>query len=451
MDSRKLTDKQEVFCQEYLIDLNGTKALIRAGYSEKGAKSSASKLLAKGNVKKRINELKAGRTERTKLDLLRGLSVIGMILVITPGAWGQNYSWLEHADWVGLVVADMIFPTFLFCVGFSISISMTRKLDSGLGRSTIFRQLVTRACLLIMLGLFISWTSNFVLAELRIPGVLQRIGFCYMLVSALVLFTVRVGGSAKHLVNVRLLALVYAAVLILYWLLLYVVPVPGFDASTVSNISLQGFDSLASWPAYLDRIIFGIDHLWDLAQTDGVVTYGPEGVLASFPAATNTLMGAILGALYVQNSRYYQEKYLAGLGCGLFVMGFAISAFCPIVKKLWTSSFALSSAGVSVLLLLAFSYFVQLKWPTRLAQPLNVYDSNALLAFVVSWLGMMCIFSLPVAESLGGVSFRTLGYNFFKSYVSSSQLASLLFGLSFLVLFYIPLCVMYQKKLFVRL
>ena len=111
-------------------------------------------------------------TRLVSLDVFRGVTMAAMVIVNNPGDWGTVYGPLLHAPWHGWTPTDLIFPFFLFIVG--VSLTMSRKSD-GPGRSV-----VRRGALLIALGLFLSGFPRFQLERWRIPGVLQRIGICYV-------------------------------------------------------------------------------------------------------------------------------------------------------------------------------------------------------------------------------------------------------------------------------
>src|SRR4051795_9741441 len=113
-------------------------------------------------------------TRMRALDGLRGLAVLGMILVNNQGSGAHAFWGMAHADWNGWSSADLVFPTFLFVVGGSLALSMAR-------RPVRLAKIVRRAALLFAIGLGMNALPPTVLGEVRIMGVLQRIGLCFLL------------------------------------------------------------------------------------------------------------------------------------------------------------------------------------------------------------------------------------------------------------------------------
>ncbi len=370
-----------------------------------------------------------------ELDILRGLSILGMILVITPGDWSQRFQWMNHAEWIGYPLSDMIFPSFLFCVGMSIAISLNKKRKLNISNTNIIRKIITRTILLFAIGIFINGFPNFNWQNIRIPGVLQRIAVCYCLVSFIWLYSMQ----SKKITNSLLIALTIA---ISYFVLLYFIPVPSFG--------ITGHSAANSWASYIDQNIFGIQHLWIYGTSNGVVTYDPEGILASLPAAINVIFGVVFGQLYLQNSKWYQPAYIFLTGFVLLLIGYILhsTGIMPMIKKIWTSSFALFSSGFS-LIVLAFIQLSLTKAPAfkKVYDPFIVFGSNALLAFIIGNL-FMPIMDMPLFSEL---SIRQSGFEFFKNIVNSAQWGSFLYSFTFLLILYSGLYFLYQKKWFLKL
>src|ERR671916_2333121 len=129
----------------------------------------------------------AGRM--ASLDVFRGLTIAGMILVNNPGTWGAIYDPLEHAAWHGWTPTDLIFPFFLFIVGVSITLALSRRAEAGGSKRDLYVKIVRRAAIIFGLGLFLAGFPYFDLSTIRIPGVLQRIAVCYLISSLVFLKT----------------------------------------------------------------------------------------------------------------------------------------------------------------------------------------------------------------------------------------------------------------------
>src|SRR5215207_8310137 len=121
------------------------------------------------------------------LDAFRGLTIAGMILVNNPGTWGAIYDPLEHAAWHGWTPTDFVFPFFLFIVGVSITLALSRRAETAGSKRDLYVKIVRRTVLIFALGLVLSGFPFFHLSTLRIPGVLQRIAVCYLFASLIFL------------------------------------------------------------------------------------------------------------------------------------------------------------------------------------------------------------------------------------------------------------------------
>jgi predicted acyltransferase len=171
------------------------------------------------------------------LDVFRGITIAGMILVNNPGSWEHIYWPLEHAQWHGWTPTDLVFPFFLFIVGIAIPLAFGKRLESGGSTRDLYVKIVKRTLIIFAIGLFLNAFPDFGLAELRIPGVLQRIAVCYFFASIIFLNT-----------KVRTQIAITIGLLIFYWLLVKLVPAPGYAAG---DLTKDG-----SLPSYVDRVDF---------------------------------------------------------------------------------------------------------------------------------------------------------------------------------------------------
>ncbi|RYI92072.1 MAG: DUF1624 domain-containing protein, partial [Acetobacteraceae bacterium] len=323
----------------------------------------------------------AGRLDA--LDVLRGLAVAGMILVVSPGDWAFAYAPLRHADWDGWTLADMVFPTFLFSVGLAVSLAFPKTFGPG-ERRAFWIKAARRVGLLILIGLLLETTYILCLAlgsggpgvadlgHMRLPGVLQRIALCYLLAVVAVMATGRREPGAVS-IRPRAIGLVIAAILLGYWLLMSFVPVPGHGAGHL--------DPAGNLAAFIDRTIFTPDHLWQLgwAEWGGPLVYDPEGLLSTLPAATNVLFGVLAGHLLTSGRA--RPTLLIGLGgLTLFLAGLALDPLFVINKRIWTSSFALLSSGVSAMLLASLLMALPHRAATVAATPFRILGANAIAA-----------------------------------------------------------------------
>ncbi|PYM27061.1 MAG: DUF5009 domain-containing protein [Candidatus Rokuibacteriota bacterium] len=285
------------------------------------------------------------------LDAFRGLTIAAMVLVNNPGTWAAVYAPLTHARWHGLTPTDVIFPFFLFIVGVAIPLS----------RPTVGRVL-RRAAIIFALGLVLNGLPRFDWATIRIPGVLQRIAVCYLVAALLFLTT-----------GWRTQAIVTAALLLGYWGAMTLVPVPGYGRG---NLGPEG--NLAAW---LDRAVLG-PHIWRAARV-----YDPEGILSTVPAVATTLLGVLTGR-WAQSARPPRviTGGLALAGALGAVLGAAWGVWFPVNKALWTSSYAVLTAGLALLVFAACYWATEVRGWRRWAAPFVVLGVNALALFFLSTL-----------------------------------------------------------------
>ena len=123
------------------------------------------------------------------LDVFRGITIAGMVLVNNPGTWSSIYWPLEHAEWNGWTPTDLVFPFFLFIVGVSITLAFARRVEEGKVKRDLYLKVIKRTAIIFGLGLFLNGFPYFPLATIRIAGVLQRIALCYLIASLIFLTT----------------------------------------------------------------------------------------------------------------------------------------------------------------------------------------------------------------------------------------------------------------------
>src|ERR1043166_1969648 len=289
------------------------------------------------------------------LDVFRGLTIAGMILVNNPGTWDYIYSPLEHSKWHGWTPTDLVFPFFLFIVGVSITLALSRRAESARSRRDLYAKIVRRALIIFALGLLLSDFPYTDPATFRIPGVLQRIAVCYLLASFIFLNTKwrtpsPLASPLASFISLttrgRTRAALAAALLLAYWAVLKLVAAPGFAAG---DLTMRG--SIAS---YVDRTVFG-KHTWK-------PLYDPEGILSTAGALVTTLAGVLTGH-YLRARREPLEKVAAmfTVGAACVTVGWAWNYWFPINKALWTSSYVVFTTGLALQLLAVCYWLVDIK------------------------------------------------------------------------------------------
>jgi predicted acyltransferase len=376
------------------------------------------------------------------LDVFRGLAVAGMIIVNDPGS--EDHIWwpLDHAPWHGWTPTDLVFPAFLFAVGTALGLSFPRRLDPA-DRGVRWRRIGRRVLALIGLGLALTLIEQPSLATLRLPGVLQRIGLCYGLAAALVTLTARRGPDGLSRLNLPVIAGAAFLILAAYWAAMTLIPVPGIGAGVLTP---EG--NLAG---YVDRMVLTTTHMWG-AGTDarGNVVYDPEGLLSTLPALANVLFGAFAAVAW--RRRPERAAYWIAIGgVALLVAGLLLDPVFPINKRLWTSSFALATSGVSAILFALCMMMTRRASTDRWLAPFRVLGMNAILAYSLSMLlaiiGMQQI--VPIAHG----TVTPMGWTFalIVGLVSNPWLASFLCSLVLLALVFAAVAPLHRRGIHFRL
>ena len=359
------------------------------------------------------------------LDVFRGLTIAGMILVNNPGSWEAIHPPFEHAAWHGWTPTDLVFPFFLYIVGVSITLALARRAEASGTKRDLYLKIVRRTLIIFALGLVLAGFPRYQLSTLRIPGVLQRIAVCYLIASVIFLNT-----------KWKTQAVIAAALLLIYCVLMISIPVPGFGAG---DLSMEG--NLA---AYVDRAVFG-RHTWK-------PLYDPEGLLSTIPAIATTLSGVLTGH-WLRTRRDPLDK-----ACGMFVAGasgivagWAWGGWFPVNKALWTSSYVLLTAGLALQFLALCYWLVDIKGVRRPVKPFLIFGTNALVIYFLSEL-FSNIISLVTfwRDGESRVDLKTYIYeNAFASWATPKN-ASLMFAVCIVLLWLGVATLLYRKRIFIK-
>jgi predicted acyltransferase len=309
------------------------------------------------------------------LDVFRGATVAGMVLVNNPGSWRYVYPPLQHAEWHGCTPTDLVFPFFLFVVGVSIAFALGRRREAGDSRSALAARALRRAAVIFALGLLLHAIPSFDFSTLRIPGVLQRIAICYLAAALVFLWT----GWRGQLV-------VACAALLAYWAALTLVPVPGFGAG---DLGKEG--NLAAW---IDRTVLG-PHIWRVGRV-----YDPEGILSTVPAIATTLAGVLAGQwMRRAGSAARMMGGLTGAGIVSGALGLAWGLSHPINKSLWTGSYVLFTAGAALIALAVCYWVIEVRGSRWWTPPFAALGVNALGIFFLSTLAGRMLVLIKVMDA----------------------------------------------------
>src|SRR5215216_3764829 len=361
------------------------------------------------------------------LDVFRGLTIAGMVLVNNPGTWSSIYWPLQHAQWHGWTPTDLVFPFFLFIVGVSITLAFARRVEEGSVKRDQYLKVIKRTAIIFALGLFLNGFPYFQLGTIRIAGVLQRIAICYLIASLIFLRT-----------KVRTQLLIALALLVIYWLVMTRLAAPGY---VPVDLSKEG--SVAS---FIDRVILR-QHIWRQGRV-----YDPEGLLSTIPAVSTTLFGVLTGH-WLRSERTRMEKvvgmFVVGAVC--VVLGWSWNPFFPINKSLWTSSYVLFTAGLALQLLALCYWVIDIKGYRHWAWPFEVFGVNALALFVGTGLMVkaMALIRLPHGDGTQISSQGWIFRNLFLSWASPIN-ASLFYAIAFILLWLFLMWLLYRKRVFIK-
>jgi predicted acyltransferase len=373
------------------------------------------------------------------LDVLRGITIAFMIMVNDPGGPG-TWHFMTHSAWNGLTPTDIVFPAFLFVVGVSIVFAADARLARGATRTELAWHMAKRAGILFLLGIVVNGFPFFELSHLRIYGVLQRIAICYLAVGLFYLWDRRVWTKVAAL----------AAVLVGYWVLVRWVPVPGAGVPGRDIPFLDPNLNLVSW---LDRHLMP-HHLYLDWTTHN--QRDPEGLLSDIPAIGTTLIGLLVG-LWLRTSRAVSVK-TAGLGAATVIClgaGYLWAAWFPLNKNMWTSSFVLVTAGWSLAVLtLAYWAMEQKGWgkdrSKRWVWPWLVFGSNAIVAYMISELLASTLSAIVIPAGGRHEDLHLFLFDHGFKYLPDPGWASFAYSVSYAAVCFIPVWVLYQKKIFVK-
>jgi predicted acyltransferase len=373
------------------------------------------------------------------LDVFRGLTIAGMILVNDPGS-DASYWPLNHADelmtahpagwypgklWVdanGWTPTDLIFPFFLFIVGASMVLSFAARRARGDSRQSLMKHAARRSALILLIGYAIRILPYVDFFHMRYPGVLQRIAIVYLFASVITLWT-----------STRGRILWTAGLLAGYYAVMCFVPVPGCDHAAwfTQHCSLAGF---------IDRKLM-LGHLY---RRD----FDPEGLLSTLPAIATTLLGTLAGE-FLRGVASFRLKLcgLALAGVAGLAAGYAWHPWFPISKPLWTSSYVLFTAGAACLLLALCWWLIEMRGWHAWARPFLWLGSNAIVAYALSTFIAKLGSIIKVSD---GTTVQTWIYEHWFAPLAQPKNASLAFALCYVALWMVVAWALYRKKIFVK-
>jgi len=375
------------------------------------------------------------------LDILRGITIAGMLLVNNPGTWSYIYRPLEHAEWIGLSPTDLVFPFFIFCMGVSMAFSL-KKFNYKLS-GPLMMKIVRRTVILFLIGWAVQWFGHLVrglckgdpfieavnnLDTLRYLGVFQRLALVYFFGSmCVVLFSKRV---IPWLVYIILVA--YAVILGLG---------NGYDFS-LDNIIAQ-----------IDNSVLGTDHMYHESAYGESISFDPEGILSTLPCIAHVLIGYLVGRMILavhNNSERVSTMLL--WGTMLLLAGWLLQYGIPCGKKMWSSTFVMITCGMAMCIQALLIYFVDIKGKKRWGQFFETFGVNPLALYLMGTVLAILFGAIPIGHNAegGNITIHSAVYDFFTSF-SSEYTASALYAISFVLLNWVIGHILYKKKIYIKI
>jgi len=426
----------------------------------------------------------------TSLDAFRGLTIAGMMLVNNPGDWSHVYRPLLHAKWNGWTPTDWIFPFFLFIMGVAMALSLRVRIETTAHKAAVWLKIIKRTLLLFGLGLVLSafrdysvslvrlfvilavlialggalllylrlriadpgereaaarrvissampfviigvilagfYSFNF--ATVRIPGVLQRIALCYLAVSAMMVLLPRPRDQW----------IAMGALILVYLVIMYGLYVPGHGRAVWTP---EGHAS-----GYIDRLVFGLKHLWSGTRDSG---YDPEGIVTTLTAILSVFLGLQFGKVLVRVQDHKERLFQwLVLGSFLTVLGLILDFLIPINKQLWTPTYSIFMAGFGGLLLAGCYWLIEMKGRNWWSRPFVMMGMNPLFIF---WLSGFLVRNMFL-NHVGDTNLRSWLYvNGYSSLLGETNIASLAFALSNVAFWLLVGWLMYRRRWFVKI
>ena len=376
------------------------------------------------------------------LDVLRGITIAGMILVNNPGSWDSVYTPLRHASWHGLTPTDLVFPFFMFIMGISTFLSL-KKYHFECTRQAIWK-IVKRTCVIFAIGLGLAWFSLFfrtwnmlasenlpfwshlgqsmwVFDRIRILGVLQRLALSYGFAAVIALFL-----KHKHI------PYLIGTLLVTYLLILIVGD--GYENSEASILSI------------VDRAVLGLKHMY----SDNAIE--PEGLLSTIPSIAHVLIGFCCGK-WLTEIKDIREKLLRLflVGTILTFLGFLLNYGCPINKKIWSPTFVLVTCGLASNLLALLIWIIDVKGHKKWSRFFEAFGINPLFMYVLAAVVSVLLGNTHCTYNGAEISLKGYVCKVLLQPLFGDYFGSLVFALLFVSLIWACGYILYKKRIYIKI
>ena len=396
-------------------------------------------IMAKTKTKTKTNQNNSKRL--LAVDILRGITIAGMLLVNNPGTWSHLYAPLSHAEWIGLTPTDLVFPFFMFVMGVSMYFSL-RKFNFSMS-GPLMLKIVRRTVLLFLIGWVIQWFGMWLrglynpeasfwadmFGKLRILGVLQRLALAYFF-----------GSLIAVLMKTKWLPWLIAIILVVYAIILG--RGHGYDFSLENIVSR------------IDMSILGEDHMYHEHAFGERLALDPEGLLSTLPCVAHVLIGFLVGKCLVKlHDNRDRIVEIAVWGGVMLLVGWLLQYGIPCCKKVWTSSYVLITCGMASCILAMLIYAIDVKGHNRWCRFFQSFGVNPLFCYLLG--SILAIIFGTVRLGMDGegnpISIHSLIHDACQAVTTSPEAGSALYAVVFVLICWVPGYFLYKKKIFIKI
>lgn len=375
------------------------------------------------------------------LDILRGITIAGMIMVNNPGSWSHIYTPLGHASWHGLTPTDLVFPFFMFIMGVSTFMSL-RKFNFQLTKESIWK-ILRRTLLIFLIGLALNWFGQFCRGlgagenigtaathfdTLRILGVLQRLALAYGFAALIAVFF-----KSKHLIWV------IATILVGYFLILLFGN--GFEKSENNIIAI------------VDKAMLGVQHMYkDVDAAGNRIALDPEGLLSTLPSIAHVLIGFLFGKLITETKDNHKrvEKILIW-GTVLAFAGLLLQYGCPINKKIWSPTYVLVTCGFAAQFLALLIWIIDINKKETWSRFFHAFGVNPLFVYLVAGILSNIIANTRFIYQSHSVTLKNFIYKEMLQPWLGNYFGSLVYALAFVTLCWFFGYILYKRNIYIKI
>lgn len=409
------------------------------------------------------NAVEKKKSRILAIDILRGITIAGMIMVNNPGSWGHIYAPLEHAGWLGLTPTDLVFPFFMFIMGISTYISM-RKYNFEYSHASLVK-IIKRTIVIFAIGLAIGWFSRFCyglagsadsglslgerilnaansFSRMRILGVMQRLAICYCFVAVIAI-------TVKH----KIIPWIIAGLFIVYSILLLCFH--GLEFSLDNIVYVVDHAILGDAHLYKDTVTTVVGSVTSQSPYSLDIYYtqrlpiDPEGLLSTIPSIGHVLIGFLCGKIIMtvkDNDARVQKFFI--VGTILTFAGFLLAYGVPLSKKLWTPTFALVTCGLAASLLALLIWVIDIKGYKKWCKFFESFGVNPLFMYILGGVLGILFNTIYICDT------NIHGWIYSKALVPllcDKTLASLFYALIFIAINWSIGYILYKKKIYIKI